>query len=116
MAKFERHFRGNFHTILDFCDRTIQEGSASISLEDSSDWSRGNTRVAVRVYERYSITGSNRVSLSLTLVSDDNDLFISVITSGGSQAMVFKINTFGEQAFLDTIAEPLERYLSESGQ
>ncbi len=29
----------------------------------------------------------------------------SAITSGGSQAMFFKINTFGEEAFLDKLRE-----------
>lgn len=113
MAKYERRFAGNFSEVLSFCDRTIMGGSASISIEDQSNWTQGNFRVAVRVYERYSWTGGNRVSLSLTLVGSGDDLFISLISSGGSQALVFKINTFGEEAFLDTIAGPLERYIQK---
>lgn len=115
MAKYERSFKGNFSEVLHFCERTITEGSASISLEDASDWSAGNTHVAFRVYERYSMLGGNRASLSFTLVSDGDDLFVSIITSGGSQAVFFKINTFGEHAFLDTIAGPLEKYIQKLG-
>jgi hypothetical protein len=33
----------------------------------------------------------------------DGTIHLSAITSGGSQAMFFKINTFGEQAFLDKL-------------
>ena len=94
MAKYERHFRGNFDEVLRRLDKGILEGSASASFED---------RCAVRVYERYSVVGGNRVSLNLTLAGEGEDLFLSAITSGGSQAMLFKINTWGEEAFLDQV-------------
>ena len=67
-----------------------------------------NSRCSVRVFERYSYTGGNRVSLSITLFqSENNEIFLSAITAGGSQAMLFKINTFGEEAFLDMLRELL---------
>ena len=49
------------------------------------------------------MVGGNRVSLNLTLAGEGEDLFLSAITSGGSQAMLFKINTWGEEAFLDQV-------------
>ena len=64
-------------------------------------------RCAVRVYERYSWTGGNRLSMSLTLFGSGSELQLSAITSGGSNAMFFKMNTIGEDAFLDTIANLL---------
>ena len=103
MAKYERHFRGNFDEVLRRLDKGILEGSASASFEDGSDWRGGAVRCAVRVYERYSVVGGNRVSLNLTLAGEGEDLFLSTITSGGSQAMLFKINTWGEEAFLDQV-------------
>ena len=77
----------------------------SASLEDSSDFSCGGVRCAVRVYERYSWTGGNRLSMTLTLFGLGNELDISAITSGGSNAMFFKMNTIGEDAFLGTVQE-----------
>ena len=62
----------------------------------------------MRVYERYSLLGGNRVSLTLTLVGEGNRIFISAITSGGSQAMFVKMNTVGEESFLDKVAELLD--------
>ena len=47
--------------------------------------------------------------MSLTLVGKGEQLFLSAITSGGSQAILFKINTWGEEAFLDTLRELLDR-------
>lgn len=100
MAKLERNLRGGFDRVLDQIHSGILTGSMSASFEDGSDWQMGDVRVAVRVYERYSWIGSNRVSLSLTLAARGEDLFLTAITSGGSQAVFFKINTWGESEFL----------------
>lgn len=86
----------------------ILNGSASASYEDGSDYAAGGVRCAVRVYERYSMAGGNRVSLNLTLVGKGEHLFLSAITSGGSQAMFFKVNTWGEEAFLDCLRDIVE--------
>ena len=113
MAKYEKRLKGNFNEFLRWVDRDIMRGNASISYEDGSDVTIANTRVAVRVYERYSMTGSNRVNLNLTLVGVGEDLFVTAITSGGSQAVLFKINTFGEESFLRTCADSIERYIKK---
>ncbi len=108
MAKYETWLSGDFDAVLGRIDNGILEGSVSASYEDGSDYTAGDVRCAVRVYERYSWAGSNRVSLNVTLVGNGNELFLSGITSGGSQAMFFKINTFGEEAFLDRLREIAE--------
>ena len=108
MAKMERTMQGDFSVILSNIERGILKGSVSASLEDGSDFVSDGCRCSVRVFERYSALGSNRVSLSVTLFQGkDGEIRLSAITSGGSQAMFFKINTFGEQAFLDKLAELL---------
>lgn len=103
MAKLEKSIRGNFDEVLSRLDEGILGGSMSASLEDGSDFECGGLRCAVRVYERYSWTGGNRLSMTLTLFGSDGDLKLSAITSGGSNAMFFKMNTIGEDAFLDTL-------------
>lgn len=65
-------------------------------------------RCAVRVYERYSMFGGNRLSMNVTLFGKDGDLFLTAITSGGSQAVLFKLNTLGEDAFLNRLIELFE--------
>ena len=103
MAKYERAFSGDFDSTLSQLEQAVLDGSASASYEDGSDYRSGDFRCAVRVYERYSWSGGNRVSMSMTLVGRGRDLFLTAITSGGSQAVLFKLNTLGEEAFLDTI-------------
>ena len=84
MAKFERALTGDFDTVLDRLHQGVLDGSMSASYEDGSDYAAGDVRCAVRVYERYSWSGGNRVSMSLTLVGRGRDLFLSAITSGGT--------------------------------
>lgn len=106
MAKLEQILNGDFGQILKKIENGILNGSMSASLEDSSDMFEGDARCSVRVFERYSYSGGNRVSLSVTLFQNGNDaIHLSAITTGGSQAMFFKINTFGEEAFLDKLRE-----------
>ena len=108
MAKLEQTLQGDFGTILSRIENGIMGGSISASLEDASDFSAGGARCSVRVFERYSWLGGNRVSLSVTLFQTGNGpVYLSAIASGGSQAMFYKINTFGEEAFLDKLRELL---------
>lgn len=108
MAKFETTLNGNFEQILKRIESGILSGSISASLEDSSDFQSGDARCSVRVFERYSYSGSNRVSLSVTLFQNVGEpVYLSAITSGGSQAAFFKINTLGEESFLDKLKELL---------
>lgn len=111
MAKIEATLYGDFNEILDALDDAVMNNSASASFEDGTAFSLGAARCAVRVYERYSMLGENRVSMSITLVGDGQRACrLCAITSGGSKAVLFKINTFGEDAFLDTIRHTVERY------
>ena len=110
MAKYETTLTANFDRYLAYLDGHILGDSVSASYEDGSDITCGNVRCAVRVYERYSAFGQNRVSMTLTLVGAGDQLSLSVITSGGSQAMFFKINTVGEETFLDKLVRAIEAY------
>lgn len=110
MAKYEKYFNANFDSVLSQLHDTIMNGSMSASYEDGSNWTNGGVRCAVRVYERYSIIGSNRVSMNLTLIGNGNNLFLSAITSGGSQAVLFKVNSWGEESFLECIEKFMRQY------
>lgn len=108
MAKLERTLKGDFNEILEKIESEIISGSISATLEDKSDFVHGNNKCSVRVFERYSYMGKNRVSLNITLFqSDDKKIHLSAITSGGSQAVFFKVNTFGEEAFLEKLEQIL---------
>ena len=110
MAKYEKHLTGNFDEVLNAVMDGVLNGSMSASYEDGSDWTNDTVRCAVRVFERYSYMGGNRVSMNVTLVGNGRDLFLSAITSGGSSAVFFKLNTLGEESFLEKLVPIVENY------
>ena len=58
------------------------------------------------------MVGGNRLSLTVTMFQQgDSPIRLSMITAGGSQAVFFKVNTLGENAFLDDVKQLLERIL-----
>ena len=110
MAIFQKTFTGDFDALVEKIERIVMNGSISASLEESADYRTPNgARCSIRVFERYSYAGGNRVSLNVTLFQGgaDQPVRLSAITSGGSQAVLWKVNTWGEEAFLDKLREIL---------
>lgn len=114
MAKYEKRLTGDFNSLVRWLHNDITKGSISVTFEDGSDVTMGSTKTAVRVYERYSAIGGNRVSMNVTVVGNGDDLFVSAITSGGSQAVFFKINTFGESSFLGICENSVLEFLRKN--
>jgi hypothetical protein len=54
--------------------------------------------------------GGNRVSLCISILSVGNKLALSVVTAGGSEAMFFKLNKFGEEAFPSRAVQAIETF------
>ena len=108
MAKLVQTLEGDFNQILNKIEAGILKGSISATLEGITDFRQGDARCSVRVFERYSAMGQNRVSLNVTLFQHgDGPIRLSAITSGGSQAVFFKVNTIGEENFLRKLKEIL---------
>lgn len=106
MAKLEKVIYGNIKEIADRIEAGILKRSMTSSVEDRSVFCVGTAKCYVLVFERYSAMGRNRVSLNVTLFqAEEGTVHLSAIASGGSQAMLLKLNTFGEEAYLDTLRE-----------
>ena len=110
MAKIQTELYGDFDMILNSVHNAVMGGSLSASLEESSDFYENGARCSVRVYERYSWLGGNRLSMSVTLFSANGRVYISAATTGGSQARFVKINTVGEHSFLGTVKNTIEAF------
>ena len=108
MAKLERTVTGiDINTLSQRIIEGVTSRSISASIEDQSYFTCGNVTCIVIVFERYSVLGSNRVSLNVTLFGTADRVLVSAISSGGSEAMFMKLNTFGEESFLDVFADVL---------
>jgi hypothetical protein len=110
MAQIAQELTGDVDRLVAHLDRMISEGSVTGKLEGGADDEIGDARMVVRVYERYSAVGGNRVSLSVSILAVGDRMKVSAITSGGSTGMFFKVNTFGEEAFLAKAVEAIDSY------
>ena len=104
MAKLEREIPGyyDFDEVLCYLHNRILDSSLSASCENGSEYCWGDVRCAVRVYERYTILGDNRLSLTVMLAGHGNQLYLSGITAAGSGG-VGKIIPWGEEEFLNVL-------------
>lgn len=108
MAKLTRTLSGDFNLLMNKIKDGILGGSASATLEEVCSFQENGARCGVMVFERYSYAGNNRVSMNVTLFqSGDGPIHLCAITSGGSQALFFKLNTWGEETFLSKLEEIL---------
>ena len=107
MAILKRTYKGDFDALLVKVKNAVLDGSASATLEHGVDYRTPTGRCSVMVFERYSYMGGNRVSMSVTLFQSGEDIELCAITSGGSQALFWKVNTLGEEAFLETLERSL---------
>lgn len=109
MAKLVRSISMPIDQLANRIENGILEGSVSASLEDRQELYAGDAKCIVLVFERYSYAGNNRVSMNITLLQElHSPTQVCAITSGGSQAMFWKINTWGEETFLDTLRDLLD--------
>ena len=103
MASIQREIYGDFDFLLHDIHDAVTGGSISATYEGGTDITREGVRISVRMFERYSLLSSNRVSMTVTLVGKKGmgKHTLYAVCSGASQGVFFKLNTSGELAFLD---------------
>jgi len=105
-----RSFTGSADGLANHLDAAITGGSVSASLESAGEFSIGDARMIVRTYERYSFAGGNRVSLNVSILAVGDQLEVALSTAGGSEVMFWKVNIFGEAAFMDKAVDAVDSF------
>jgi len=109
MAKITKSFTGDFDGFIRKMHKEILRGSYSASFSGGSDFAEGETRLAVRVYERPSMLSFARVCLTVTLLETAGRLHLTMIATGGSRAIFFRTDNLGEKNFMRYAVEAAER-------
>ena len=109
MAKYEKSMTGQFESVVKRLQEDIINSGMTMNLVDESNYASGDTNIAVRVYDKYYMRNGNRTSLSLTVVGNGNDLFISAIGAGGGQGMVFNFSLGAEDDMVSVVAASVNR-------
>ena len=80
-----------------------------MNIVDESNYTYGDTNVAVRVYDKYFMRNGNRASLSLTVVGKGSDIFISAIGAGGGKGIIFNFSFGAESDMVAVVEKSVER-------
>ena len=110
MARYDCELTGDADALVAHLDEAILRGSVSASLEEQVEHRAGDARMVVRTYERFSGFSSSRVSLTFAILAVGDHLGVSAVSTGGSRAMFFKIDTVGEGSFLGKAVAALESF------
>ena len=109
MAKFETNIIGQFNEVIHHLQEDIINSAISMNLVEESNYTSGDTNIAVRVYDKYFMRNGNRASLSLTVVGHGNDIFVSAIGAGGGQGVLFNFSLGAEDDMVAIVQESIER-------
>jgi len=109
MAKYERTITGQFEDMIYRLQKAIESSALTMNLVDESNYSSGDTKIAVRVYDKYFMRNSSRASLSLTIAGHGNQIFISAIGAGGGQGVLFNFSLGAEEQMVDVVRKCIER-------
>lgn len=109
MAKYETTIIGQFEEVLNRLDNDISKSAMTMNLVDESNYFFKDTKIAVRVYDKYFLRNGNRASLSLTVVGQGSEIFVSAIGAGGGQGIIFNFSLGAENNMVAVVRESIEQ-------
>lgn len=108
MAKYEKMIIGQFEEVVNHLEDDIGNSGISMNVVDESNYTIGDTQIAVRVYDKYFMRNGNRASLSLTVVGDNGNIFISAIGAGGGGGAIFNFSLGAEDDMVAIVENSIE--------
>ncbi|TKC14785.1 DUF6054 family protein [Robertmurraya kyonggiensis] len=109
MAKYEKTITGQFEEVVSHLQNDIANSGISMKLVDESNYTLGDTKIAVRVYDKYFMRNGNRASLSLTVVGSDSNIYISAIGAGGGSGVFINFSLGAENDMVAIVERSVEQ-------
>lgn len=109
MAKYEETITGKFEEVVHHLQTDIGNSGMSMNLVDESNYMIGDTKIAVRVYDKYFMRNGNRASLCLTVVGHNRNIFISAIGAGGGSGIIFNFSLGAEDSMVEIVRKSIEQ-------
>ena len=102
---------GDVSKIADILRQEITSNNGiSCNLVDEVERTLGNNIVFLMVFEKYYARVSNCVSLTITISSDGDTIFVDAISSGAGTGAFFKCSWGAEEKFLAVVPTILRPY------
>lgn len=111
MAKFEKIINGEFESVVKEIDRCVMNNGLSMNLVDKSDYTLDETNIAVRVYDKYFMRNKSRASLSVTIVSQGDQILVTAIGAGGGQGVIFNFSLGAESEMVGIVSNCVNQML-----
>lgn len=109
MAKYEKTIVGQFEEVVKHLENDNSNSGVTMNIVDESNYTIGDTRIAVRVYDKYFMRNGNRASLSLTVVGSNSNIFISAIGAGGGSGIFFNYSLGAESEMVEIVQKSIEQ-------
>lgn len=109
MAKYEKTIVGQFEEVVKHLENDISNSGVTMNIVDEGNYTIGDTRIAVRVYDKYFMRNGNRASLSLTVVGSNSNIFISAIGAGGGSGIFFNYSLGAESEMVEIVQKSIEQ-------
>lgn len=109
MAKYEKTITGQFEEVVNQLQKDINNSGITMNLVDESNYTIGDTKIAVRVYDKYFMRNGNRASLSLTVVGSNDHITISAIGAGGGSGIIFNFSLGAESEMVEIVQRSIEQ-------
>lgn len=90
----------------------VKSYSTSATHEETRLVKSDETYVQIDMFERYSMFSDSRVALGVTTIYKNGKIDITAMSAGGSRAIFFKMDTVGENNFLDGFKNVVKDYFS----
>ena len=116
MAIYRTKVKAELSEFSGYIEKKLAEQSTTFTVEHTSEVVSGDAHMKVVACERFSWLGSSRVSLTLSYLARDGWVDLVATSTGGSQAMFFKVNTWGEENFLQTLTNAVQSFNVEHGR
>lgn len=110
MAKYERQIRARASALSNYLDEGIRSSGMSVELVDSSVDRVGSVTVRLFVYDKYYMRNSSRASLTLQIIGDDNNSYVTAIGAGGGNGSFLNFSYGAEEDFVSVVESLLDGY------
>lgn len=109
MARLSMRGSGDLSKVEFQLTEYIQNSAISCELIDQVSHTVGTAEVRMYVFEKYYMRSSNRASLTVMLLADENDeIFVDAVGAGGGQGAIFRFSWGAEEDFVGTVKNALE--------
>ena len=109
MAKFETMIKGDFYTISNRLHQDILGSAMSMQLKESKEYTIGDVKISLHVYDKYFARTSSRTSLSVQIVGQGDTVGICAITAGGGNGAFFNFSWGAEESLTDVVSNSLAK-------